>query len=97
MSGYPQYEGLPADAVDLLKCEIDHLRQANATLLAAQDGLVAVMAADIVLLEEVNAQLLAALEAVAEDIADPDSDSWINKPVKMQVLRALVHAKEVGQ
>lgn len=37
----------------------------------------------------VNTTLLAALEAVAADIGDPDSDSWINKPVKLQVLAAI--------
>jgi hypothetical protein len=68
VTGYPVHPDALLDRVDLLKCELDHLRTANADLLAA-------------------------LEAVAEDIGDPDSDSWINKPVKLQVLRAIQGAK----
>lgn len=68
MTGYPIHPDAVLGRVDLLRCEIDHLRTLNATLLAA-------------------------LDAVAADIADIDSDSWIDKPVKLQVLRAIQGAR----
>jgi uncharacterized protein (UPF0335 family) len=55
---------------------------------AADENLIAAIA-EIERLERTNATLLAALDAVAADIGDPDSDSWINKPVKLQVLAAI--------
>jgi 1,2-phenylacetyl-CoA epoxidase catalytic subunit len=58
-------------------------------LMADPEASIDLALAEIAQLERTNATLLAALEAVAADIGDPDSDSWINKPVKLQVLAAI--------
>lgn len=52
---------------------------------------------EIHFLRTVNLEMLLALEAVAADIGDPDSDSWVDKPVKLQVLRAIAHARETAK
>jgi hypothetical protein len=46
-------------------------------------------------LEAGIAQLLAALEAVASDIADEHSEAWISPPVRRQVLGAIERGKAV--
>jgi hypothetical protein len=46
-------------------------------------------------LETGIAQLLAALEAVASDIADEHSEAWISPPVRRQVLGAIERGKAV--
>lgn len=68
MSGYPINPDAVLDRVDILKCEIDHLRNLNAALLAA-------------------------LEAVAADLADEDSPAWVTPPVKRRALAAIQGAR----
>jgi hypothetical protein len=68
MTGYPIHPDAVLDRVDLLKCEIDHLRS-------------------------LNADLLAALEAVAADIADEHSEAWVTPPVKRRALAAIQGAR----
>lgn len=54
---------------DLLKCEIDHLQQANRTLLEAQDRLTSLMGADIVRLEGRAEKLAVTLEMARPYVA----------------------------
>jgi hypothetical protein len=67
VSGYPIHPDALLDRVDLLRCEIDHLRSLNATMLAA-------------------------LEAVVEDIADEHSEAWVTPQVKRRALAAIKDA-----
>lgn len=68
VTGYPIHPDAVLDRVDLLKCEIDHLRS-------------------------VNADLLAALEAVAADIGDEHSEAWITPPVRRRAMAAIEGAR----
>jgi hypothetical protein len=43
-------------------------------------------------LRSVNATLLAALEAVVEDISDEHSEAWVTPPVKRRALAAIKEA-----
>lgn len=68
MTGYPVHPDAELGRIDLLKCEIDHLRNLNATMLAA-------------------------LEAVAADLADEHSEAWVTPPVKRRTLAAIHGAR----
>jgi hypothetical protein len=68
VTGYPIHPDAVLDRIDLLKCEIDHLRNLNAAMLAA-------------------------LEAVAADLADDTSEAWVTPPVKRRTLAAIQGAR----
>jgi hypothetical protein len=68
VTGYPIHPDAVLDRIDLLKCEIDHLRSLNAAMLAA-------------------------LEAVAADLADDTSEAWVTPPVKRRALAAIQEAR----